>query len=197
MRSLLIVLIVFLFPLEASGQHTSVSVPILDEPLNSRNFALGNSLVSFTHNSLGSFINPASIDHEGLPTLGYFLYENDFNLGYFKTRTQNIYAGFSAGKFDIALSYLDFRSNFDDDAPILNEPFRDNVLKLSTAYRFENGLRAGIGLNYLKSDIGENQIYANREYSPATSFFVDLGLQYQRVMRKEEIGNLHHPLGQH
>lgn len=186
MRSLLIVLMVFLFSLEAIGQYTSVSVPILDEPMNSRNFALGNSLVSITHNSLGSYINPASIDHEGLPTLGYFFHENDGISGYFKYRTQNIYGGFSAGKFDVGVSYLDLRKIFDDDVIFVDEPFKENVLKLSTAYTFNNGLRAGIGLNYLKSDIGENQIYADREYRPATSFFVDLGLQYQMVYQKGE-----------
>lgn len=186
MRSLLIILMGFLFSLEASGQYTSISVPVLDEPMNSRNFALGNSLVSITHNSLGSYINPASIDHEGLPTLGYYLHENDGISGYFKNRTQNIYAGFSTGKFDIALSYLDFRNIFDDEALILDEPFRENAFKLSTAYIFENGLRAGIGLSYLKSDTGDNQIYTDREYSPATSFFVDLGVQYQKVYQKGE-----------
>lgn len=186
MRSLLIVLIAFLFSLEASGQYTSISVPVLDEPMNSRNFALGNSLVSFTHNSLGSYINPASVSHEGLPTLGYFFYENDGISGHFNTRTKNVYAGFSAKKFDIALSYLDFRSILDDNLLILDEPFRENVLKLSTAYKFDSGLRVGIGLNYLESDIGDNQIYADREYSPATSFFVDLGVQYQKVYQKGE-----------
>jgi hypothetical protein len=114
------------------------------------------------------------------------LHENDGISRYFKTRTQNIYAGFSAGKFNIALNYLDFRNVFDDEASIFYEPFRDNVLKLSTAYIFDNGLRAGIGLSYLKSDIGDNQIYADREYIPATSFFVDLGVQYQKVYQKGE-----------
>ena len=181
MRLFSLVLMIFLIPDLAWTQYRITSVPVLTEPLNTRHYSTGNAMVSFVNSSGGNYINPATLEHNGLPTINYFLDTFGTNHDVIEVRLQNFYSGASFGNFDIALSYLDLRSSFSEEAIVLSEPYRDNVIKITGAYIFKNGLRAGIGLNYLKSDIRNDQIYVDREYNPAKSVFFDLGIQYHKT----------------
>lgn len=186
MRLLSLVLMIFLIPELAWTQYRITSVPVLIEPLDTRYYSTGNAMVSFANSSGGNYINPATLENNGLPTINYFLNTFGTNRDVIEISLQNFYTGASFGNFDIALSYLDLRSSFGEEAIVVSEPYRDNVIKITGAYTFKNGLRAGFGINYLKSDIGNDQVYVNREYNPAKSVFFDLGVQYQKTYYKDE-----------
>lgn len=172
---------IFLIPDLALSQYRITSVPVLIEPLDTRYYSTGNAMVSFINSGGGNYINPATLDHNGIPTIKYFLDTFGTNQDVIEIRLQNFYTGASFGNFDISLSYLDLRSSFSEEAIVLSEPYKDNVIKITGAYKFKNGLRAGFGVNYLKSDIGNEQVYVDREYNPAKSVFFDLGIQYHKT----------------
>jgi hypothetical protein len=177
------------------AQLFSSIVPLMSQSINSKTTSLANSNVAAT-GELGDYhINPASIGMDSTlkVTARYRKYGLDATV---INREIEVTLGQSAISFSV--NQLDTGEMYDMafGTPLLINRYRsDDVFINGTyAYSFKNGLKAGVGLNYMKIS-RYNSRYGISSDSYDNGFSLDFGLIYRKLWYEDDAMTLKSGVG--
>ncbi|MEX0720618.1 MAG: PorV/PorQ family protein [Balneolaceae bacterium] len=186
MRIFLLMLFAGIISIPAKAQFRITAVPFIIENEGIRSYSLGNSLIAFKGDVGAHHLNPASINHKGLFNFGLMKNEDNFGESDWTNTWKNLYLGYTFGSFDVATSYKNFNSDFPNYYGTQQREINESLLNVSTSYSFENGIRAGFGLNYISSRLPSNEGISAQKYNSSKSFSVDFGIQYETIISVKE-----------
>lgn len=179
MKVILMVLLMLSSSTALFAQYRITAVNFILEPESIRSASLGNSLVAFEGYSGAHHLNPASLNHQNIPTLGFIRNEQQVASQWTIT-WMSLYAGQTFGAMDIAVSYRSINSDPPNFNSTQNSEINEFLGNVTTSYSFGSGFRAGFGLNYIHSKHPENESINGQPIEPGKSWSADIGVQYQK-----------------
>jgi len=167
----------------SSAQAGYTAVPFIEPVLDVRMQSLGNSFVSFFGYRGASEVNPAGIGNQRELSANFS--KREWKLP-FNDDPYTLYQfGLNSGVGRWGIAYQSRYIDYSQDSFNSGEEI-EYYHNLSTSYTNQKGLRVGLGLNYIYSDLGRSLFTTDETNNKANAFSVDFGFQYQKQIQSEK-----------
>lgn len=167
------------------AQYAAYTSPIVgDIVLDIRSQSLGNSFVSFLGKEGAQEVNPASIGNN--QDLRFTFTKREWKLDTFYTDPFKFYQyGVQTGFKNWGFAYQTRYFDFSEDS--FNPESKEYYHNVSASYNNQRGFSFGLGLNYIKSDLGSTTSVSGVQEAEANALSVDVGMQYQKTINKKNL----------